>query len=163
MIKINKDSPEVTDAEKAHREWVRLNFKIKEPQPPQTASREDKGVFTKSVNRKKRLYELLGFITEEQKKDKTYFAEDKDQEFEDLIRVKPSQLKMVRDSSKFKNLVVEESDQLKEYLKKKKDLKNDPNNETLKEEVDALEGVVDDDLDEYNKKKELVDMLIQDY
>lgn len=161
MIKINKDSPEVTDAEKAHWEWVRLNFKIKEPQPPQTASREDKGVFTKSVNRKKRLYELLGFITEEQKKDKTYFAEDKDQEFEDLIRVKPSQLKMIRDSSKFKNLVVEESDQLKEYLKKKKDLKNDPNNETLKEEVNALEGVVDDDLDEYNKKKELSDEIQQ--
>ncbi len=161
MIKINKDSPEVAKAEKAHWEWVRSNFKIKEPKPPQNASREVKGAFTKAVNRKKRLYELLGFITEKQKKDQNYFAEDKDQEFEELICTQPSQLKRVRDSLKFKNLVVEKSSQLKEYLKKKKDLKNDQDNEALKNEVEALEAVVKNDLDEYNKKKKLSDEIQQ--
>ncbi len=154
MIKINKDTPEVESALKTHWGWIKKNFRIGDDQPPKDAKKEVKSAFTRAVNRKKRLYELLGFISKEQKDDKKYFANDKDCKLKELICVEPSELRSKRDDPIFASLIVEQSEQVKEYNEKKKMLKNDPDNDSLQKEIAALEASISDDLMDYKQKRE---------
>ncbi len=155
MIKIEVTS-DVDEALAAHWKWMSHRFRIGEK--IDGLERAEKGAFTRARNKKKRLYVLLGYITDGQKNNDS-LVDSFDDAFEKLICSKPKELiEYVRGSlkPKYQNLILKAPSKYRTYVRKKKKLdsmddKSDPKYKTLEQEIQNLES--SSEITEFEKKK----------
>lgn len=156
MIKI-----EITDEIKAavdlHWKWIAHRFRIREKNDGLTGA--VKGAFTRARNKKKELYFLLGYITDNDKKNDS-IVDSKDEKFEKLICSNPKEMiKYARESqqNEYQNLILKPPSKYRSYERKKKKIESmddteDPKYKELEEEIKNMESLPE--IKEFEERKE---------
>lgn len=157
MIKI-EITDDVENAVELHWKWMAHQFRIGESDTGLKGT--EKGNFTKARNKKKELYELLGYIDSSQKSNEE-LVDSKDSLLKELICARPEDIiKYAHDikENRYRHLILTIPQKLRPFYEKKKLInlikKSDPNYKIVETDIKQMEISLASDIKDFEKKVE---------